>query len=290
MIKIIDTCSQIRNLFTSSSFDYTKWKVYINSIYPDSSIIFENDISGYFEDENCSFEKNFLPVINAVLNHPRLNILHESFLQVTRGLNQKIVQKFHHELDIDIVLYLGLCNGAGWVTTINNTDTILLGIEKILELGWYSTASMYGLVYHELGHVYHNQYGHFHQTSDDIEKQFVWQLFTEGIAMYFEQLLIDDPDFYHQDTNGWKNWCDTHFVQLLTDFNHDISMTTRYTQRYFGDWSDYFGHSDTGYYLGCRFIHFLQRTYHFDTLICLDIDTIYTLYLSFVKRYIGVSS
>lgn len=285
MIQIIDTYSQIKHLFSSSSFDYTKWRDYINSIYPGSSILFENDIAGYFEDENCTFEKNFLPVLNAVPNHPSLNILHESFLLATHELDQKIVQKFHHELNIDIVLYLGLCNGAGWVTTINNTNTILLGIEKILELGWCSPRSMYGLIYHELGHVYHNQYGHFYQTSNDVEKCFVWQLFTEGIAMYFEQILIADPDFYHQDINGWKNWCDLHFAQLLTDFNHDISTANRYTQRYFGDWSDYCGYSDTGYYLGCRFIHFLKKTYHLDTLICLDIDTVYDLYLRFCKKY-----
>lgn len=290
MIKIIDTYSQIKNIFTSSSFDYAKWKTYINSIYPDSSIVFENDIAGYFEDGNYTFEKNFLPIINAVPNHPYLNTLHESFLQVTHELNQKIIQRFHHELDIDIVLYLGLCNGAGWVTTINGVNTILLGIEKILELGWHSTASMCGLIYHELGHVYHNQYGHLHQTTNDIKKQFVWQLFTEGIAMYFEQLLIDNPNFYHQDTNGWKDWCDSHFEQLLTDFNHDISTVTRYTQKYFGDWSDYYGYPDTGYYLGSRFIHFLQSIYQFDTLICLDINEVYTLYLSFINKYIGESS
>lgn len=288
MIKIIDTYSQIKNLFSSSSFHYTKWKAYINSIYPGSSVLFENDIAGYFENNNYTFEKDFLPIINAVHNHPDLTTLHESFLLATHELNKKIVWKFHRELDIDIVLYLGLCNGAGWVTTINDTNTILLGIEKILELGWYSPASMYGLIYHELGHVYHNQYGHFHQTSEDSRKNFVWQLFTEGIAMYFEQLLIDDPNFYHQDTNGWKNWYDLHFVQLLTDFDHDISITTHYTQRFFGDWSDYCGHADTGYYLGCRFIHFLKNTYSFDQLICLDIDTVYVLYLNFVQKTLSL--
>ena len=37
-------------------------------------------------------------------------------------------------IDVEIVLYLGLCNGAGWVVTIDNKTYCLLGIEKILEL------------------------------------------------------------------------------------------------------------------------------------------------------------
>lgn len=51
---------------------------------------------------------------------------------------------------------------------------------------------MYGLIYHELGHEYHNQYGVLDRTLDSNRHQFLWQLFTEGIAMYFEQMLIDD--------------------------------------------------------------------------------------------------
>ena len=73
------------------------------------------------------------------------------FVRVTKGLNQRIIDCFAHELEIDIVLYLGLCNAAGWVTNINGRDVILLGIEKILELSWYDEDSMYGLIYHELG-------------------------------------------------------------------------------------------------------------------------------------------
>ena len=115
---------------------------------------------------------------------------------------------FGHELEIDIVLYVGLCNGAGWVTNINGRDVILLGIEKILELNWYDEDSMRGLIYHELGHVYQMQYGVLEQESFDHRKNFVWQLFVEGIAMYFEQVLVGDKNYFHQDAEGWKQWCE----------------------------------------------------------------------------------
>ena len=87
--------------------------------------------------------------------------LHNSFCKVTDGLHEKIIESFGKKIDVDIVLYVGLCNAAGWVTTINGKNVILLGIEKIFELNWYDENSMYGLIYHELGHVYHKQYGMF---------------------------------------------------------------------------------------------------------------------------------
>lgn len=118
-----------------------------------------------------------------------------SAIRVTDGLNERIIDCFEHDLDIDIVLYIGLCNAAGWVTNINGRDVILLGVEKILELNWYDEDSMHGLIYHELRHVYHKQHGTFSQYSDNSSQNFIWQLFTEGTAMYFEQLIkvgIDD--------------------------------------------------------------------------------------------------
>lgn len=87
--------------------------------------------------------------------------MHQSFLAVVKGLSERLAQKFGNDLDVDLFLYVGLCNGAGWVTTLNGRDVVLLGIEKILELGWVSLGDMQGLIYHELGHIYHSQHGCF---------------------------------------------------------------------------------------------------------------------------------
>ena len=130
MVKIIDTYSQINSLFENETLNLD---------------------SGLY-----TFEKDFLPIINAVNNNPSLELIHNSFVQVTENLNDRIMECFGEELDVEIVLYLGLCNAAGWVTNINGKDTVLLGVEKIIELNWQDIDSMYGLIYHELGHVYQN--------------------------------------------------------------------------------------------------------------------------------------
>lgn len=283
MINLIDTYSQISELFEDGHFDLEKWKAYMNSIYADSAHIFTDEVGEYLASGQYSFEKDFQPVIDAVWNNPKLEILHGAFLTATEGLNQRILSRFGRGVDTDIVLYLGLCTGAGWVTAINGRQTILLGVEKIIELDWQDQDSMYGLIYHELGHVYHAQHGRLEQSSQDSGRNFVWQLFTEGIAMFFEQTLVGDFGFFHQGT-AWKQWCDGHFEQILTDFDRDLPTMTRFDQRYFGDWVDYLGHGDVGYYLGTRFVRHLTQTHSFDELVNLDIETVYTLYRKFVQK------
>ena len=284
MINIIDTLSQIDAVFDNGIFNMEKWEAYINSIYDNSADIFKNDLKECLTGSDYTFEKDILPVINAVHGCQDLETLHASFNKATKNLNERIINCFGQELDIDIVLYIGLCNAAGWVTRINGRNVILLGIEKILELKWYDEDAMYGLIYHELGHVYHKQYGTFYQNSDDSNRNFVWQLFAEGIAMYFEQVLINDFDYYHQNRNGWLNWCDNHFNQILEDFYADLPTMTRCNQKYFGDWVNYCGRGDVGYYLGTRFVQYLCKTYCFEQLIKIKQDDIYQEFLIFYNK------
>ena len=145
----------------------------------------------------------------------------------------------------------------------------------------FDVSSMYGLVYHELGHIFHKQYGVFHQRSDNKAQNFVWQLFTEGIAMYFEQALVNDFNYYHQNKNGWLEWCDNHYEQISVDFHSDLSMMTKSNQNYFGDWVSYHGKGDIGYYLGTKFVHQLCDKYSIEQLINMKIDDIYQEYLVF---------
>ena len=283
MIKIIDTFSQIDSLFDNGTFNLETWKEYINSIYDKVSNIFEEDLKEYLDSGNYVYENDFFPIINAVHGHPALETLHTSFTNVTHDLNEKVIDCFGHELDIDIVLYIGLCNAAGWVTNISGRDVILLGVEKILDLNWYDEDSMYGLIYHELGHVYHKQYGIFDQHSDNSSREFIWQLFTEGIAMYFEQILINDFNYYHQNRNGWLNWCDNHFQQILTDFQSDLPTMTRFNQKYFGDCANYCGRGDVGYYLGTKFVQYLCGKYSFEQLIKMELDEIVQEFYKFAE-------
>lgn len=101
--------------------------------------------------------------------------------------------------------------------------------------------------------------------------------------MYFEQVLVNDLNYFHQDKKGWKSWCENHFPNILLDFNADLPTMTRMNQRYFGDWTDYYGRSDVGYFLGTKFVHDLCGKYSFEQLINRNLDDIYDEYLVFVE-------
>jgi ABC-type transporter Mla MlaB component len=69
------------------------------------------------------------------------------------GLEEKITAAFGRTPDVEIIFYVGLCSGAGWVTPLGGKTVVLIGLEKIMELNWHDENSMLGLLYHELGHV-----------------------------------------------------------------------------------------------------------------------------------------
>ena len=215
-----------------------------------------------------------MPILNAVLiNKEKIIKAVDSFAKVTASLDEKIVHTFGKTLDVTIILYVGLCNGAGWVVNLDSKQYVLLGIEKIIELDWCGINAMYGLIYHELGHIYQMQYGILTRGYKGTDA-FLWQLFTEGIAMYFEQRLIGDDNFFNQNVNGWLEWCDANIYSIKIDFNNDLVNMTCGNQRYFGDWVSYNGQSDVGYYLGARFVQWLNKRYTFDEMIHLDVSII----------------
>lgn len=47
MLKIINTSGQIDDLFYKGAFSRDKWREYINSIYEDSSHLFEDEVEEY---------------------------------------------------------------------------------------------------------------------------------------------------------------------------------------------------------------------------------------------------
>lgn len=276
MIRAYNTLDKIDEIFDDGDFNINKWEKYINSFLNNKAHMFKDDLEQYVISGQYSYEEDFLPLLNNVYLHPKLDIVIDNFQKITERLDDKVKQHFK-EMDVDIYLYLGLLNGAGWATIIDNRHVILLGIEKILELDWTSIDDMYGLIYHELGHIYHMVYGNLDLNNDS----FIYQLYYEGIAMHFEQLLKEDPNYFHQDKNGYLTFCEDCFDMIKTDFKNDLADMDIYNQRYFGDWTNYYGYGDVGYYLGAKFVDYLANKYDFEQLINLDHITIEKAFIEF---------
>ncbi|MCH5352043.1 MAG: hypothetical protein J1E06_01010 [Acutalibacter sp.] len=284
-MKIIDTYSELLTSYEGTAFSLDRWKSYMDRSLPGAAPLFLADLEECLGTGNVTWEKDYLPVLNDVALHGDFREkAHASFCRAVEHLENRVAERFGKSLDVELIFLLGLCSGAGWVTEYGGKNVIFFGIEKMIELNWCGLDGMIGLIYHELGHVYQAQYGVLGRAFQKGEDSFLWQLFTEGIAMVFEQELVGDPDYFHQDKDGWKDWCDRHFEGIKVDFTRDLPTMTRADQRYFGDWVSYRGRGDVGYYLGSRFVRYILAKYPFDEIISFDIDTVRELYRQFVNR------
>ncbi len=246
MLQVIDTYGEIRKLLGTGSFDrdaYRKYAAGISRTLPD---MVEEDIREY------DFEKQIRPVLQYFYAHKELaETAHNSFLRAVDGLEERCGRVGYGTLDSVVVLYMGLCCAAGWATELDGRPAVLLGLEKIVELNWIDEADMIGLVYHELGHNWHSQNRRIQTQVESPKEKALWQLYTEGVAMYYEQLLCGDRRFFHQDRDGWLDWCGENERRLAKEYLRRVESGES-VQNFFGDWCNFEGRSDIGYYLGTR--------------------------------------
>ena len=269
--------TNLDRLFENGTFSIDKWKYYIENVFSGLSEVVIEDASGY------NFEKDIVPIINNVYdNKERINKLEIIFHDVLKDVDEIIKKKTGRNLECEIILYLGLGNGAGWVIEHCGKTLILLGIEKILKLNLDKYDEMKKLIFHELGHVYQSQYGTLNKQFDSKSLQMLWQLYMEGIAVYFEQSIMEGNTSNTQYLNFWKESLEKSLPQLKKDFRNDLDvLNDRFTQRYFGDWVFYNGYCDAGYFLGEKFVNYLCLKKEFNDILDLSIEEIKNEYNDF---------
>lgn len=252
-MKIINTCEKIKSVFMNG-FDIVAWRKYAREISKELPFKCENDAKSY------DFDKCVLPVLENALNEDKIDFVSKNFQSVIDTLNANLSKLFDTEPDINIILYLGLCNGAGWATSLDGKNTVLLGIEKIIELNWGDEINMRALILHEIGHLWHKMNGNLYFPDFTKRRKAIQQLYQEGVAMVCEHILCGDDDFYHQDKDGWLDWCCENEAEIKKEYFRRIDKNES-VQDFFGDWCSYNGYSDVGYFLGCRFICYLMKKY-----------------------------
>ncbi len=230
------------------------WRKYAGEISKELPSKCESDAKEY------DFNKSVLPVLEAALNDEKIDFVSRNFQMVIDTLNANLTKLFDTEPDINIILYLGLCNGAGWATTLDGKDTVLLGIEKIIELDWGDETNMRALILHEIGHLWHKLNGNLYLPEYTKRRKAIAQLYCEGVAMVCEHILCGDNEFYHQNKDGWLDWCRKNESEIKKEYLRRMDNRES-IQDFFGDWCSYKGYSDVGYFLGCCFVRYLMKSY-----------------------------
>lgn len=263
-MRIIDGFAGAQSAFPGGRFSLGAWRAYARTISDTLPEKAEADIAEY------DFQRDVLPVLELFYKSPeKAAQAHEAFLKVTKGLPERLEAVLGCPVDAALVFYLGLCSAAGWATELDGSPAVLLGAEKIVELDWVGERDMIGLVYHELGHLWHFQVRTAPAWGEAPKDKALWRLYTEGIAMHAEQLLCENPDFYHQDRDGWLDWCRINKTRLFAEFKRRVDAGES-VQDFFGDWCAYEDHSDVGYYLGAELIRALSKDCGLQALVDLS--------------------
>ncbi len=263
-MRIRDTYPEIETHFPTDHFSLPAWRAYAATISATLAGKVEADTAAY------DFGRDVLPLVRAALtDREQMRRVHESFAACTGNLQARMEATLGLAPDADIILYLGLGSGAGWATALDSRPAVLLGIEKIIELDWCDRDTLCALVYHELGHLWHDAMRGGRSTVKGQNEKALWQLYREGIAMRCEQLLLGNTSAYHQDRDGWLEWCRSHEDEIKREYLRRMRAGES-TQDFFGDWENYEGHADVGYYLGCAFVGHLLRRYTLAQAAILD--------------------
>ena len=276
-MKFVNTYNDIISVFSGETFNLQLWEKYVSLISKELVTKCTDDAKDY------DFQNSVYPVVTDVLrNREKLATINHSFKVVTDNLGQSVSVLFDKEPDFDIILYLGLCNGAGWATTLDGKDVVLLGVEKIAELNWCDISSMQTLIYNETGHIWHKTYGNLYFPVNSKGEKSLLQLYQEGVAMVCEQMLCGDENFFHQNINGWLDWCCENENDIKKEFLKRINANES-TQDFFGDWCSYKDHSDVGYFLGCRFVRYMMKNHSLTEVANLSCEELSNQFESYCK-------
>lgn len=180
-----------------------------------------------------------------------------------------------------IIVYHGLGNAAGWATEYMGNQTILLGVEKIVELNWDNKSKIEDLISHEIGHIIHQQIRKEPlDIYDDFGRKYIFRLYTEGVATYCENLLNGrrkaTPDWYEK---ALRNESQVKQEFLKKYHSNDYTIID-----FFGDWNPILGIPEAGYFLGLRVVEKLIEELSLFEIMTLDLKNICHYFFEYLKE------
>ncbi len=208
------------------------------------------------------------PYLNERL--PAMKVAHAGLLESYSGLLSLAQERLGFDSDIIFVIYVGLGNGAGWVTDYAGKPAILFGLENIAECHFETQPTLNGLIAHELGHVAHFHWRAEHGLSYGTGPW--WQLYTEGFAQRCEHIILGQ-DLWHMKISSsddrWLSWCQENKAWLAAEYL--LAVTSgKAINSFFGSWYDIRGRKETGYYLGHEVIREMERNIPLTQIALLD--------------------
>jgi hypothetical protein len=201
-------------------------------------------------------------------------------------INKRAIEIIKIRIDIDIVLYAGLCNSAGWVSRYHGKRAILYGIDKIAELNWHTKDKLEPLLAHEICHVIHYELRGEDNLPKGIENskfnQGIWRIYEEGFAQFYQNRLLGNI----KDSRGinWFKKCRENQAELKRLYYKALYDKEIGVRDFYGDWHSVLSISDAGYYLGFKLIEDLDSKLDFEEIAKLPFERIKIEVINFLEN------
>lgn len=288
MMKIIDTFKDYKDYIEEHLEKEPKekmelWKSYYNSNFPEVERKCKED----YEAEGYSWREIGLTKAFSRIKEdfPKMMEGYNNLLKILKGMDEKVKDTFHVDIDINIVIYSGLLNSAGWVDKYEGKRSMLFGIDKIAEIGWQHEDKIKVLVCHELCHVAHFQIRGESNLPEHVEQskynEGIWNIYEEGFAQYFQQVLGESS--INSRGEQWSIECEKIEEQLKQEYIKALEDKEKGTRDFYGDWFKVLGISDVGYFLGSKLIANLSKRYTIEDIAAMEFNLIEKEVLKFIK-------
>jgi hypothetical protein len=168
------------------------------------------------------------------------------------------------------VMYIGIGCGAGWATEYRGVPAVLFGLEMIAELEWHTPERLEGLCAHELGHLIHRFWRG--EPLEPLEERPAGLLYTEGFAQRLEELIRGGRSFHQGQGTGWVERCAERLPEIAREYLSRLDGGD--VREFFSSWFDFRGIKYAGYFLGHRFIRYLEARYTLREIASLARETL----------------
>ncbi len=218
-------------------------------------------------------------------NIDKMYVAYQNLLSIMSTLIEVIEKQVNINLDIDLMIYHGLGNGAGWAGKVNGRYGILFGVEKIAELNWHTLDKLEALVSHEVCHMIHYHLKPYEEIKKHYQSSLydkgIWQLYVEGFAQYYQSKLLNK-----QVESRDKSWLENCFNQqdkLKKIYFRQLYDDKNGCNDFFGDWNQVLGISDAGYFLGERLIEGIAKRMTLQEVALLNGKELETIVIKFLE-------
>jgi hypothetical protein len=279
-VKIIDTFKDFEKCFKDKldvpiGHKIDLWEKCYISKYPE----LENKCKEDYENSGYRWRDiaNTMVFNRTKNDFSKMKEAYSNLLSILSDICEKAEKAFELTIDINVVLYAGLCNSAGWVDFYDGKRAVLFGIDKIAELDWHTLEKLGPLAAHELCHVIHFQLRGEDNLPDGVERnnnnKGIWRIYEEGFAQYYQnKLLLNEIDSRGKE---WTLSCNENKEELKKQYLEALQDNNTGVRHFFGDWFQVLGISDAGYFLGSELINRLHGKY--------GIELVAKLPFSFIK-------